>query len=135
MGKTKTVILSTHILPEVEATCDRAVILIDGRVRADATLAQITRSRVQVATLGTRDPAAAGEALARLAGVAGVETADCGDGFHTFRMQIGAEGEIGEAVAELARERGWRLRELRRDDRSLEHVFRELTESTAETLA
>jgi ABC-2 type transport system ATP-binding protein len=58
MGATKTVILSTHILPEVEATCDRAVILIDGRVRADGRLAEITRSRVPVVTLAASDPAA-----------------------------------------------------------------------------
>src|SRR5262249_10531068 len=55
LGKTKTVILSTHILSEVEATCDRAVILIDGRVRADDTLAGLTRSRAEVVTLATPD--------------------------------------------------------------------------------
>src|SRR5438093_8337036 len=59
MGRTKTVILSTHILPEVEATCDRAVILIDGRVRADGTLAELTRSRTQVVTLAAGAWAAA----------------------------------------------------------------------------
>ncbi|HEY2955251.1 MAG TPA: ATP-binding cassette domain-containing protein [Candidatus Eisenbacteria bacterium] len=135
MGSTKTVILSTHILPEVEATCDRVVILIDGRVRADAALGQITRSRVQVATLATRDPATAREAFARLSGVSDVESTDCGDGFHTFRLLLSGDAEIGEAVADLTRERGWRLRELKRDDRSLEHVFRELTESAAEAAA
>jgi ABC-2 type transport system ATP-binding protein len=135
MGSTKTVILSTHILSEVEATCDRVVILIDGLVRADGALAQITRSRVQVATVATRDPAAAREALERLGGVTGVESADCGDGFHTFRLRLGGDAEVGESIAELARERGWRLRELKRDDRSLEQVFRELTESTVEATA
>ena len=131
MGSTKTVILSTHILPEVEATCDRVVILIEGRVRADAALGQITRSRVQVATLSTPDPGAVRQALAGLAGVSQVEASEAGGGFHTFRMRLSGDGEIGEAVADLARDKGWRLRELRRDDRSLEHVFRELTESTA----
>ena len=131
MGATKTVILSTHILPEVEATCDRAVILIDGRVRADGRLADLTRSRVEVVTIVTPDPAAAGQALGGLPGVSQVEHAARGDGAHTFRLELGTEREIGEAVAELARARGWGLRELRRDDRSLEQVFRELTESAA----
>ena len=135
MGSTKTVILSTHILPEVEATCDRAVILIDGLVRADASLDQITRSRVQVATLGTRDPGGARAALQRLPGVSRVDASDHGDGYHTFRMEVAGDGEIGEAVADLAREHAWRLRELRRDDRSLEQVFRELTESVTEVQA
>jgi ABC-2 type transport system ATP-binding protein len=135
MGKTKTVILSTHILPEVEATCDRVVILIDGRKRADGTLDQITRSRVQVVTLATRDPAGTRDELGRIAGVDGVESGEQGDGIHTFRMRLTGDAEIGEAVSDLARARGWRLRELKRDDRSLEQVFRELTESAAEVTA
>jgi ABC-2 type transport system ATP-binding protein len=135
MGKTKTVVLSTHILPEVEATCDRVVILIDGLVRADATLEQITRSRVQVVTLATRDPGGTRDELSRLEGVTGVEASDRGEGFYTFRLRLGADGEIGEAVADLARGRGWRMRELKRDDRSLEQVFRELTASAAEVTA
>src|SRR5207249_1139812 len=73
MGTSKTVILSTHILPEVEATCDRAVILIDGRVRADGRLAEITRSRVQVVTVGAPDPAKARQAFEDLAGVLACE--------------------------------------------------------------
>src|SRR5262249_49142798 len=85
MGKTKTVILSTHILSEVEATCDRAVILIDGRVRADGRLDQITRSRVQVVTVATRDVGAARQDFERLSGVTGVEVADRGEGFYTYR--------------------------------------------------
>jgi ABC-2 type transport system ATP-binding protein len=132
MGRTKTVILSTHILPEVEATCDRAVILIDGRVRADGTLAEITRSRVQVVTVAAPDPGRAREDLQGLAGVSAVEETRLPDGFHTFRLELGSDGEIGEAVGELVRRRGWRLRELKRDDRSLEQVFRELTAPTGE---
>ena len=134
MGETKTVILSTHILPEVEATCDRAVILIDGRVRADGKLADITRSRVQVVTLSASDPAAARQALASVAGVTSVEPAGRDGGFHTFRLALGSGGEIGEAISDLAREKGWRLRELRRDDRSLEQVFRELTGTVEATV-
>ena len=57
MGKTKTVILSTHILPEVEATCDRAVILIDGKIRADDKLDELTDSRAHVVSVGAEDPA------------------------------------------------------------------------------
>jgi ABC-2 type transport system ATP-binding protein len=130
LGATKTILLSTHILSEVEATCDRAVILIDGLVRADDKLAAIRRSRVQVATLLVPDPVAAGEAMRSLPGVASVEPAEpAADGFHTFRLALASEAGIGEAVADLARDRGWRLRELRRDDRSLEQVFRELTTS------
>ncbi|HKQ60695.1 MAG TPA: ATP-binding cassette domain-containing protein [Candidatus Polarisedimenticolaceae bacterium] len=136
MGRTKTVILSTHILSEVEATCDRAVILIDGLIRADGSLDQLTRSRVQVVSLAAGDPAEARRLFAGLPGVTAVDVADDdGDRFHTYRLQLNADGELGETVAEAARQRGWPLRELRRDDKTLEQVFRELTEAPAEVTA
>jgi ABC-2 type transport system ATP-binding protein len=135
LGETKTVILSTHILSEVEATCDRAVILIDGRVRADDSLLGLTRSLAQVVMLGAKDAEVARVALAALPGVTGVELTHGRDGFHTYRMRLDSNLLIGETVAELARGHGWPLRELRRDDRSLEQVFRELTTSAAEGTA
>jgi len=129
MGHSKTVILSTHILSEVEATCDRAVIVIDGLVRADARLEDLTRSREEVVTVAVGEPSEAARALGSLPGVSGISTAGSDDGFTTFRLQLEGEGQIGETIAAAVRDRGWPLRELRRDDRSLEQVFRELTAS------
>jgi ABC-2 type transport system ATP-binding protein len=135
MGETKTVILSTHILPEVEASCDRAMILIDGRIRADGTLDELTRSHVQVVSLAADDPSSAASVFEGLPGVGRVEHAGASDGFHEFRLHLAENREIGEAVFDAARERGWRLRELRRNDKTLEQVFRELTEASAEVAA
>ncbi len=136
MGREKTVILSTHILPEVEATCGRAVILIDGRVRADGALDALTRSRSEIVTVAPADPGRARELLERIEGVERVESLGApGGGFLTFRLRLAPDREVGEEVADLARAEGWRLRELRRDDRSLEQVFRELTETAAEEAA
>jgi len=132
MGRTKTVILSTHILSEVEATCDRAVILIDGRTRADGTLDQLTQSRVQVVRVATDDAQRAARVLEGLPGVAAVVRGDDVDRFQTFRLEISADDEVGERVYEAVRREGWPLSELRRDDKTLEQVFRELTESTLE---
>jgi ABC-2 type transport system ATP-binding protein len=132
MGKTKTIILSTHILPEVEASCDRAVILIDGRVRADGSLGELTRSLVQVVSVRPDDAARAGELFGALDNVIRVESSGDDDGYRTFRLSLNRDVETGQAVAEIARERGWPIRELRRDDRSLEQVFRELTETAEE---
>ena len=132
MGQSKTVILSTHILPEVEATCDRAVILIDGGIRADARLDQLTRSRVQVVTVAPDDPDRASELFRGLPGVESVERGGTVEGFHTYRLQLANDDDLGQAVAEAVRSHGWPLRELRRDDKTLEQVFRELTESQTE---
>ena len=129
MGRTKTVILSTHILPEVEATCSRAVILIDGRVRADGPLASLTRSRIQVVTVAPDDVSRARLEFGGLPNVSSVDVEDAGDGFGKFRLHLLEDREIGEQVGDIVRRHGWPLRELRRDDKSLEQVFRELTET------
>jgi ABC-2 type transport system ATP-binding protein len=133
MGETKTVILSTHILPEVEATCGRALILIDGVIRADGPLADLTRSHAQVLTAAVPNVSEALAALRAVRGVRAVASVAAADGFHTFRLELDGASDVGEALAALAQERRWRLRELRRDDRSLEQVFRELTETAGET--
>ena len=135
MGRTKTVILSTHILTEVEASCSRAVILIDGLIRADGRLDDLTQSRVQVVSVAPDDPSSARQVFEALPGVARVEHDHKSDRFHTFRLHLQGDSDVGEAVFDAVRERGWALRELRRDDKTLEQVFRELTESTAEVAA
>ncbi len=135
MGKSKTVIVSTHILTEVEASCDRAVILIDGRIRADGSLDRLTHSRAQVVSLAADDPAAAADVLGRLPGVSRVERAGAEGDFAVYRLHLTGDHELGEPVFDAARQRGWRLRELRRDDKTLEQVFRELTESAEEVAA
>jgi ABC-2 type transport system ATP-binding protein len=135
MGRTKTVVLSTHILSEVAASCGRAVILIDGMIRADGRLDELTQSRVQVATLAAADPAEPLRLFEGLPGVTRVEHRPAGERFHTYRLHLGRDVEAAESVYEAARQRGWTLRELRRDDKTLEQVFRELTGTTAEVAA
>ena len=135
MGQTKTVILSTHILPEVEASCGRAVILIDGRVRADGTLAELTRSRGLIVTVAPDDSGAARRIFEGLPGVSAVQPGAIDGRFRTYRLQLDEGCRISEEVAEATRQRGWALRELRRDDKTLEQVFRELTSSAPEVRA
>lgn len=130
MGHAKTVILSTHILSEVEATCDRAVIIIDGLVRAQGALQELTRSREQVVSVRVSDEGEALRVLNKLPGVASVRKTGSTDGFTTFRLLLAQDHDIGEAVGAAVREHGWPLRELRRDDKSLEQVFRELTDAS-----
>ncbi len=129
MGETKTVIFSTHILSEVEAVCSRAVIVIDGRIRADGALDELTQSSEQVVSLMAPDVDEALAALAALDRVTQVLHMGSSGGFHDFRMNLDAGDGVGESIWRLASERGWPVRELRRDERSLEQVFRQLTES------
>jgi ABC-2 type transport system ATP-binding protein len=135
MGRSKTVILSTHILPEVEATCDRAMILIDGRIRADGTLDELTRSSSQIVALLGAPVEPARAALAAIPGVRTVDLETARDGLTIWKLGLEAEVEVGEAVYRTVRSHDWTLTELRRDDKTLEQVFRELTEREVEVAA
>jgi len=135
MGQTKTVVLSTHILPEVEASCSRAVILFGGQIRADGRLDELTRSGAQVVRVAAPDPAEAARLFERLPGVGAVACEPGAGGFHTYRLSLTGGDDAGPAIYEAVRQRGWPLAELRRDERTLEQVFREVTESTLEVAA
>ena len=127
----KTVILSTHILQEVEATADRIVIINRGRIVGDGTLAQL-RARAQdaprfrVAVAGERNE------LERLLhgcdGVKKVEFLHEKDGFHWFMLTSRPDGEVWREVGKLARAKQWDLRELSDRPLTLEETFLALTE-------
>ena len=124
LAQHSTVLLSTHILSEVEATCDRVIILLNGEVKADARLADLSATADAVLVLGEGAPDATGD-LKTLPGVQSVEATHKTDG-REFRIR-GSDGlDLRPAIYELAREKNWPLRELRRDVRTLETVFNEL---------
>jgi len=132
-----TVLFSTHILSEVEALCDRVIILMNGQIRADARLSELSATPDVILVLDEPSPAQPGrphpvgarqEALRALSGVRDVEPTQTRDGYLAYRV-LGREPEgidLGPAIYNLAREQGWPLRELRRDARTLETVFNEL---------
>jgi len=125
LSQQSTVMLSTHILSEVEATCNRVIILLNGRVRADARLSDLPTTSDVVITLA-HGVAGARQDLASIPGVEAVENAQVADG-HEYRIRGAKDGtDLRAAVYDLVRERGWALRELRRDVRTLETVFNEL---------
>jgi ABC-2 type transport system ATP-binding protein len=124
LAQDTTILLSTHILSEVEAMCDRVIILINGEVRADSRLSELEAPAGVVLVLGAGAPDAAAE-LRALSGVQAVEAAVTGDG--TAYHVRGPEGkDLRPAIYDLARERAWPLHELRLDVRTLEAVFNEM---------
>lgn len=122
-----TILFSTHILSEVELLCDRAIILMNGAVRADARLAELaaTSNAVLVLTQATSETPAV---LRAVSGVREVQAFRSADGFPAYRVLGHAEAsmELCPMIYELARSRHWSVRELRRDVRTLEMVFNEL---------
>src|SRR5262249_45686642 len=121
-----TVILSTHILPEVEATCDRVIIIHRGRVLALDTPANLNRrlrptSQVH---LEVRAPAAdAVRALRALPGGRGAEKAAAGDGTVVLTVSPGRARARRERLADAVLAPGWGLRELRPQTLTLEEIF------------
>lgn len=126
LAQNSTVLFSTHILSEVEALCDRAIILINGQVKADAHLADLASTGNAVLIL-EQFADGADRDLCALAGVDGVETTRTGDGYTAYQVKAGSQQvDLCPAIYRLAKEKNWPVRELRRDAKTLESVFNEL---------
>ena len=131
-----TVILSTHILPEVSQTCQRVVIINRGKVVAvdspDNLTARLQGSQslyLQIDTAGV-DPVAT---LLGIAGVTSVSAADHLDGLSGFQLELAQGDDVRREVARTVVMSGWGLLELRAQQMSLEDVFLQLTtEETAD---
>lgn len=132
IGKEKTVILSTHILPEVEATCDRILIINRGNIAADGTAETLRKQAQGRQVLRIRvENAPPAEELVRefpsLPGLEAVEILDAGTG--RFELQCLPDANIAREVFQLCVRRQWILTELVPFETKLEDVFRNLTMS------
>jgi ABC-2 type transport system ATP-binding protein len=130
MRQEKAIIISTHLLEEVEAVCNRAIIIAHGRILADGTPAQLAeRSRhhnaVRLGIGRNADPNNRAE-LAALPGVAAVEHVSDGEGDDIIVFPRDGRSIVAE-IADLARERGWTITGLRVERGRLDDVFREIT--------
>jgi ABC-2 type transport system ATP-binding protein len=136
LAERSTVLLSTHILSEVEALCDRVIILINGRIRADAELSELASTSDAILVLD-RDTPGVEEALLSLDEVSGVNLVESVHGlgdesrFPTYRvLGKNSNADLCPKIYNQAREEGWPVRELRQDVRTLESVFNELATSS-----
>ena len=130
MRPEKAIIISTHLLEEVEAVCSRAIIIAHGRILADGTPAELAeRSRhhnaVRVSMIGGVDPNIRAE-MAALPGVAMVEPVRDSEGDGLIIFPRDGRPVVAE-IADLARDRGWTITSLRVERGRLDDVFREIT--------
>jgi ABC-2 type transport system ATP-binding protein len=128
LGKERTVILSTHILPEVQFTCSRLLIINRGRIVADGPVDELISrakdgARVSVEASG----ADVAGGLSTLPGVTRVEPRQADDGRVRVTVSTGATEDLRPRIFELAKRSGWTLYELHQEAGSLEDLFRELT--------
>lgn len=130
LAQDKTVILSTHILHEVEAMSDRIVIINRGRIVGDGTLEQL-RNRtkgsniIQVGVAGDKEDVRKG--LSSIAEATGVNYIGTENGVCTFEIQAKDRDTVSRRIGDVVKERNWQISELTEKPYSLEKVFLTLT--------
>ena len=135
LGETKTILLSTHVLAEVQETCRRVIILAAGRVVADGStldLAETEEIELHV-TLeeASVQPELASLRLAELSQVQRVRPLGRADGRFALALVVNERWSAAGEVSRLVHQQGWPLVELRHDLPSLERVFLSRTEARA----
>lgn len=132
IGRQKTVILSTHILSEVEATCDRVLIISRGKIVADGTTATLRRSaggEVLIhLLLGNASQDAVVDRLARLDGVIRHQIDGHQGGAVRVKLACQSDPDLRPEIYRCIKQTDWVLLELVQESKSLEHIFRELTQ-------
>jgi ABC-2 type transport system ATP-binding protein len=123
LGENKTVLFSSHILQEVEALCDRVIIINKGKLIADSPLSQLRldnrTNAVRVAFKEDLEPSR----LEALKGVTSVRKLSDRE----WELQTGEENDIKKQLLELALQNNWNIVSLHSENQSLEEIFRHLT--------
>jgi ABC-2 type transport system ATP-binding protein len=121
-----TIILSTHILTEVELTCERAVIIDRGKVIAQDTIANMTQRKRSAERLVLHVDGPSSQVRDKLAHVQGVKKVHT-DGAMHFDIECDPGRDVRRELAQAVVQNGWGLLELRAKDFTLEEVFLNLT--------
>jgi ABC-2 type transport system ATP-binding protein len=131
IGKQKTVVLSTHILSEAEATCDRVVIISRGKIVADGDIDKLKHSAGDTSlihlTLQQAESDAVRQKLSATAGVKGVVRLDAANGQLKVTLSVPSTEDLRGEIYRTVKQTDWELLEFYQESRTLETVFRELT--------
>jgi len=130
LAESHTVLISTHILHEVEMICDRVIIIDGGHIKATDTPANLTQQmraagRIQVEIKGEADPIS--KALGNLDHVKKVSWEAQEDGWKDYTVWVDSGIDARESIAKLVAKNQWSMRHLYRHVATLEDVFVELT--------
>lgn len=136
LGRAKTVVLSTHILSEVQATCDHVIIINEGSIVADGTTSELQRKFHGSESVTLELKAAVSNAMTdifpKIQGLPGVESVEYGathGGVHRFSVLSARGVDIREALFQQAVAEKWVLLEMSQKATSLEEVFHKLTQA------
>jgi len=129
IGREKTVLLSSHILAEVEATCDRIMIISEGKLVADGTAATLRKQAQNKEIVKvTIEDGERNQIYKALQDIDTVELVDLLPEYtQAFEVQSKADASSRRAIFKICVEKGWTLTEMTPVERKLEEVFRDLT--------
>lgn len=144
LSQDRTTLLCSHILPEVERTCDRVIVMAGGQIRADGTPKELINDSPgpvrYIVEIRTNPRAGMEHALRVLASIPGVATSkasqnqpmDAAGGWSTIEIEAAhGEADLREAIAACAEDGGLFIRELRKIVPTLESLFVQLVETPA----
>ncbi|MDY6933617.1 MAG: ATP-binding cassette domain-containing protein [Spirochaetota bacterium] len=131
IGQKKTVILSTHILSEVEATCDRVIIIDSGHIVADARTSELKSGvgkdvKLSIKVSGVNFNTLS-EEVKKIDGINSIKEKHDEEGLTSATVISSSDKDARADIFKLISERGWILFEMLKEHRTLENVFRELT--------
>ena len=128
IGQKKTIIFSTHILTEAEATCDRVVIMNKGQFVADGTTEMLkgdkSDNNVTRITLVHINPVKIRKVFENLEGVSDIKIEETNE---QLKVTLAAADDLRAEIYRLIKKEDWILLEMVQERKSLEHIFKELT--------
>ena len=129
LGRDQTVVLSSHILPEVSMICDRVLIINEGRIVAEDTPKNLAEGLQGVDRLEVEIGGPVSQVLPILRGIAGVNKVTHADsnGRHLYTIQAQAGKDLRDDISQAVISNGWSLRGLQMIGMSLEEIFLRLT--------
>lgn len=131
LGKNHTVILSSHILSEVQAVCDKIVVINEGKVVANDTEENLSKKLSNEHKLITKIEGDKEKVLAQLKAINGVDTAVCenehNDNICDYRIEAKEGFDIRREIFNMAVKNSWTMLELKTSELSLEDIFLKLT--------
>lgn len=129
LAKEHTVLLSSHILPEVEMTCERAIIIAAGRIVASGAPGELKERITGRSSLIAEIKGPADEVKKAVAGLGGVDSVESSlvDGWNRLVIESKGKEDVREEIYQLASKSDWSLREIRREVASLEDFFIQIT--------
>ncbi len=125
LSQNSTIIFSTHILAEVEALCDRVLILLNGELRADSVIGELRGTSGVILVLKTDVPQLK-PILAQVPAIRTVTRQTAQGGGHRYRIEGDRPEELSAVVYQTAREHGWPVREIYNEVTTLESRFNAL---------